>query len=571
MGIAASARTSERLNSGENNVIIHGTGIEQIDAHIRKLDTATHTIYWEGLVFKDGLPAGKPSVEAFANELSNVPVASTTLRGIYFLVVREKSTGDSYVFGDQSGLLHLFTSDTVVSNSLLDICVADRLGYADLDPQAVVDFLTYGYLTFGRTLTRKVKRLHPEQIAHVRRGAPVSFIPRPLREIAEPPKFSVEDVLRNLANAVKSPDEKVSLDLTGGIDTRLVAITLDYYGLKFEVAHAGTRGSIDMEIAAEVAQALGRELVITHHDPSTFEAVLPELFRFCDGLLDVSKDHLGLQMQHDRLARGITLVIAGDGGPLHKDQNWLQDFPFYARRTANIQKFCNYRVAPVVANYDLFSQQYAGLARTYRLRALDFIRKYQVPGNTQTYDNVYFHLNAPDSLGRFASNHVRMIDVYSPLCERDAVAYSFHLPRTQRFFNNFHRNSMTRLNPRVARIHTTEGGISGSGEWSKVAGDFARYTLDKMSRVQKKLAQRFLNKPYRHDFSPISSKLYDNVRSCAAMRDAVEDLRGRGILNPQIALNDIPDGSLGPMLTLHLTIKHLESANRVGRPVALCG
>ena len=548
-------------------MIVHGSGIEQIDAHIRKLETPTHTLYWEGLVFKDGLPAGAPSLQSFVRELSNLAGASTSLRGVYFVAVRENSSGDTYVFGDQTGRFHLFASEPAVSTSLLDLGVNDRLTFSDVDHQAVVDFLTYGYLTFGRTLSSKIRRLQPDQIARVRKGAAVEFLHRPVRDISEPPQYSVDDILRNLAGAVN--EEKVSVDLTGGIDTRLIAITLDYYGMKFEVAHAGTRGNTDMAIAEVVAAALGRELVVTYHDPTNFESVLPELFRTCDGLLDISKDHLGLQMQHERLARGITLVIAGDGGPLHKDQNWLQDFPFYARRKPNVQKFCNYRVAPVVANYALFSDHYADLARTYRQRALEFINRHVVPGNTQTYDQVYFHLNAPDSLGRFASNHAGMVDVYSPLCERDAVAYSYHLPRTQRFFNNFHRNSMTRLNPRVARIRTTEGGISGSSEWSKVAADFARYAVDKMSRVQKKLNQRFFNKPYRHEV-PIDPRLYDNIRNCSTMRDAVADLRDRGVLNPQISLKDIPNGSLGSILTLHLTIEHLEGAHRVARPVALC-
>src|SRR5205085_4578813 len=131
-------------------------------------------------------------------------------------------------------------------------------------------------------------------------------------------------------------NEKVSLDLTGGIDSRLLAAAFSYFGMPFELAASGVEGTPDIEIAAEVAKALGKEFFVTSHDPHRTD--WNELFALSDGLFDLGKSDRPLQLQQDRAARGITLAISGAGGELFKDFWWLQDFPFYARKKPNLER-----------------------------------------------------------------------------------------------------------------------------------------------------------------------------------------------------------------------------------------
>lgn len=528
----------------------------QVDPALRRFETATHTVYWKGLVFKDGLQAGAPSIASFANDLSDVGSAAATLRGIYFVAAREKQTGITYAFGDQTGMLHVFLSKNAISTSFLELAARERLGFSDMTPESITDFLTGGHLIFGQTLFPQITKLKPTEVALVRAGAGISLLPKKVRNLGDTPAFTVEHVFENLASAIRS--QQVSVDLTGGVDTRLVAVVLDYFGVPFEVAHAGTKGNLDLEIAEEVAEALGKQLYVTYHDPSDFDSQVPELFKYCDGLLDVTKDHLGLQMQHDRLKRGISVVVTGDGGALHKDGSWLQDFPFYWKKRPNMKRFCAYRVAPNTPRHELLGERFLPAAYSYRERALQHLSEFVVPGNTQSYDQYAFRVKAPDGYGRFASNHVQLIDVYCPLLERDAVVYSYHLPRLKRFFNNFHRACLTRLNPTVARIRTTEGSMSASSEWKSVSADVLLYVANKLSRVEKKLSQRWLNKSYRQE-SPVHPQFYPTVRTSGAMGSAFRELQQRGVLNSKVRLDDVPNGYLGPILTLHLTLQAIEN------------
>ena len=77
--------------------------------------------------------------------------------------------------------------------------------------------------------------------------------------------FTVERFFQELASSLAGLN--VSVDLTGGSDTRLVAALLAR-SLPFECAVSGTADSSDVEIAGEVARALGRPLHVTIHDAS---------------------------------------------------------------------------------------------------------------------------------------------------------------------------------------------------------------------------------------------------------------------------------------------------------------
>ncbi len=115
--------------------------------------------------------------------------------------------------------------------------------------------------------------------------------------------------------------------LTGGIDSRLLAVLLSYFGVPFEVAASGVRGTTDLVIAEKVAKVLDRHFHITYHHIDDFESTVPEIFGLGDGLFDVVRYHRAFQLQRDRISRGVSLVMSGTGGELFKDFWWLQDFP----------------------------------------------------------------------------------------------------------------------------------------------------------------------------------------------------------------------------------------------------
>jgi len=141
------------------------------------------------------------------------------------------------------------------------------------------------------------------------------------------PQNSVEAFLeawQGLAGTIGR--EKISVDLTGGTDSRVIVAVLDWLGVEFETAVSGTARHSDIVISQQVATALGNNH--PHHpcihrvDPERLWQELYETVRAVDGVADGVSAHRLYQLFKDRLSRGISLVIGGSGGELYKDGGW---------------------------------------------------------------------------------------------------------------------------------------------------------------------------------------------------------------------------------------------------------
>jgi hypothetical protein len=530
-------------------------------AGVQSLQTDNHFVSWVGLVYVDGKQAGSNSVKHFLQQLPRgLAAAVEELKGIYFIVLVDRSSGDTYAFTDGSGLLHVFHSADGVSDSFLDLVAHDKLQVSDLSPEALLEFFHFGFLSFGKTFFDSIKRLDPHQIARVDGGGRLTFIPKSTMGSDQPtPTRGFEDLLQSFATSCRQ--ETISVDLTGGIDSRLLAVVLEYLGVPFDLAVSGAPANPDVAIAIEVSKLLNRELYVKQHDITDFEASLPSLFTLGDGLFDLSRCHEPLQLQRERVAREVTLMVAGPGGELFKDFWWLQDFPFYAKRRPNLSRLYSTRITPVEPVHGYLTDRYATIGRRYETWYLEQLRSYVVEGNTQTYDNIYRCVKMADVNGRFVSNHVQLLQCYLPFLEPQIAAVGYRLPRSTRFFNRFHRQTITRYRPDVAALHTTDGGMSVSSKAPLIAGDMGKYVVDKFSRLVRKFGERMFHRR-APQVSTKDSGFDAALRNCAATQKAFEDLRNRGIMRADVGLHDIKDSYLGNVLTLGMLFEHLEQHSK---------
>src|ERR1700734_3136684 len=308
------------------SVPLDGVSLEDTEVHV--LETPKHAIYWTGFLYTDGKASGIDSVRCFAETLTNgLLKALDCLKGVYMVVITSKASGEAHAFVDSSGLFHAFYSSRGVSSAFLKLVAEHRLNCPELSPEALVQFFHFGYVPFGGTFFPEINRLDGDHIVCISSAGVVNLIPKSSRALGPQPVRDFETQLKNFASSVAA--EKVSVDLTGGIDSRLLAVILQYFGLPFELAVSGSDDDEDVVIAGEVAVILNRPLYVTHHEIVDFESSLPALFEVCDGLFNVAHAHAPLQNQRERRARGATLMITGAGGELLKDFWWLQDFPFY--------------------------------------------------------------------------------------------------------------------------------------------------------------------------------------------------------------------------------------------------
>jgi asparagine synthetase B (glutamine-hydrolysing) len=547
-------------------MFVSSSGIYGDSSAVEIARTDEWEAHWTGFIYMEGTPAGKESIERFLREgVGDLGSTAEKLRGIYYLFLLDRASGTGYAFIDPNGLYHAYQTRSATGTSLLELAAANGLGPQDIAPEPLVEFFHYGALYFGDTLFRDTRRMDPEHILRIEPsgepGDAIQSMTRTLRDLGAPPTQTFEQCLAAFAGSIQG--EKVSLDLTGGIDSRLLAVVLRSLGVDFELALSGRPDNTDVAIAEEVASVLGVELHLTYHTIDGLEASLPTLFAACDGSFDVLKMHRLTQLQEDRKRRGVTLSLSGAGGELFKDFWWLQDFPWYARKQPNIKKLFHTRIAPVEPHHTYLAEPYRQISEQYGRRFCDRLSRYVGPGNTQTYDRIYYELKARDYAGRSLTSRLRLLKSYAPYLDRELVAVGYNLPRHSRAFNVFHRQTMTRHAPQVAAIRTTEGGMSVSASFGHVLSDIPRYAYDKLSRLERKISQRLLNRTPRSE-SPDHPELLAAGRDLVASRRAVERLQDFGLISSALHLNDLRSNCLGSILSLDLLLNYL-AAPRLAR------
>ena len=513
---------------------------------------------WKGFLFIPGIQAGQPSaayvVRSLAEENRTLPEALLPLKGTYLLAIRDKRRQANYILTDHSGLFKGYFTRHLIGTSYLELIRHLGFKVGDLSPEAVVEFLHLGNIHFNRTFTPGIEKIRHDEILTFDDDGAVQGIVKPLPGLEEQRSHSFQDFFQQLAASIRH--ENISLDLTGGFDSRLVACLLDHAGLDFEVSLSGGPTYGDFTIAREVAAALGKELQVTYHQVDEQKDDIASLFRSQDGLGDVLVFHRLAQYHSERRQRGITLALSGAGGELYKDFWWLQDFPFYNTSQPNIPRLYDLRIEPLRFPHALFTNNLQELSNNFRKRMLETLARYSHESNTKTYDTIYYYFKIQEMTGRFATNTINhYLNLYIPLLDPDLVAVGFNLPRRQRFFNLFHRSLLYRLNPQVANIRTTEG-VTASLAPAALTRDITRYIGNKSKRALKKVSQRLWGQTRFQD-NPDHPDLRRAIFRRRLTDEMLTSLKDHGIINPDLSKDEVNLRYLGRILTLGLLLDEL--------------
>lgn len=515
-----------------------------------------YSAYWAGLPYYPGTPPGEPSVRRLLARVAEVGVldAAQELCGLYFLALVHRPTGKCHVFVDGGGMSFAFRAKDAVSTSFLDLARLLGLGRDDIDPDAVVEFLNAGMVFFGRTLFPQIRRIAWDEVVTFSAEGEVEVLRKPADDIGAPPHT---DFVTHFAEiAADFRDERCSLDLTGGVDSRFVAALLAHFGLDFEVTVSGAEDHPDVVISRRLAAILGREHHLTPHCLDDLEADLPILFRISDGMQDVLRLHRLWQHNQRRIARGATLAINGDAGNFYKDFLWMQDFPFYHRKRSNLPRLYDFRIVAVPFPERALAPDYRPASRDLRPRVLAGLEDYVDSTNTQTYDRISYYVKTQGGTGQFFTLS-SMIPYYIPLLEPDMVRTGFHLPRRARFFNRFQRKLITRYYPALATVPTADHGATLSSDTLYQLRDLHRFVANRLTRLVKKTMQRATGKTF---FQRISD--HPGLKAAAAQSPTVhaliDELRDAGILAEDADVGLIGPNRLGKILTLGFLLRHLD-------------
>lgn len=376
--------------------------------------------------------------------------------------------------------------------SFLDAIEAESFTISDIDHQALLEFLTFGSFYFEDTLVEGIKKqfTHQGYNLDIDDGLVEELheSEHPLkRKTIDDPVCEFLDFFEQRAHHLQ--DKKISVDLTGGIDSRLVATVLRHFGVAFDAAFSLHSGDAqEAEIVQEVANCLGVNVHILHSEESNgskedFEG----LFKLSDGLWDFTGLGSLRYNQTWRREKGYDLVITGVGGELYKDFWWQQDFPFYNNKSTDLDKLISMRMYPAKINENWLGDWLQESYKNYQASFKEKLQLYVQETNTQSYDHIYYHVRIKEQVSVLSNITSQFLGTYSPLLESELLTIGYNLPRRKRFFNQFHRDVITRIHPEVAKIRTTEGNISVSDNLFDKVSDINKYGLHKAKSLFLKL------------------------------------------------------------------------------------
>ena len=514
--------------------------------------TPMRRVCWRGFVYKPGSKAGADSLsELTTAREEDIPRVSARLKGSYFVAVHCEESGNTHAFVDPAGLYHAYYSQKRIGTSFLELCTLEHCSADDIDPEALVEFFHFGAIFGDRTFFQAIRRIGSETVLRSNRSGIVRLA-RPVADIGERPQGTFKSLLRELVVAAR--DERVSVDITGGADTRLLAVALAYLGMPFEMATSGRPALEDIEIGAKVAEVLGRPYYPTYHSARRVD--WEELFFRSDGIFDVARNSRLIQLQHDRKSRGMTLSISGAAGEFFRETWWMHDFPLYVRRKARLSGMYSLHVAPSPLEHRLLHRQYRPISNGQREMFLRRFSRHVVPGATRTYDQLYYYFAVRTWAGGFVSSSADLVNVSVPYADRDVVRIGYHRPRLERMLGGFHRKITTKYSREAAKVPTTEAGASlEAGAWP-VSIDLWRFVMDRSQRFLTKMSARAFGKTYLQANPDDPDVLSDLLRTLS-MRKSTEALADYGVLSQAFAAHALPRRYAGRIFVLDRLFEHL--------------
>ena len=365
------------------------------------------------------------------------------------------------------------------------------------------------------------------------------------------------------------------VDLTGGYDTRLLALHLAAEGIPFIANTRGDPRGRDREIAHELGDTAGWETVDLTVRPK-WDQQLPEILPLAlgwgDGNLEVLELSWVLWAHNELAARQRSLLIAG-GGEHYRGFAWRQEF--LAAGKSNRVKMDNWLDMRLLhpMNTRLFAADPTPTVRSdFETRMSAWVEPYGDEPNTTQLDALYAY-KMTGHFGAYLSADGSFLDSELPFYFKPIFGAAFSSQHRHRDNHKLMRHMMWCLDPRVASISTTTGGPAMPWRPSNLHR-FAPYYGQIARKGMNKISQRALGRPLLRgspqDFYSEASARRAAIRSVAGGGELhASDMRSAPLFEPR-ELDDLlrrastplfeETAILGRVLTVELALRALDAA-----------
>jgi hypothetical protein len=454
----------------------------------------------DGVVLERRLGSWALAVGVVHSEARLMDSPLESLDGAFALVRHDQDRGTITAASDPLGMQHFYVAETAtriyISTSAIVLAKFLRASPSSFD--------VFTYLRVGRNLGTNthwpaVERLLPGTRLSVSNGrversrywrpSPDDSVRRlPFdRAVAHCTEVALETSRAYLRNGNGAWTWS---DLTGGFDTRLLALVLDRAGVPF---HANTVGSEDDEevvIASRLAREAGWDWT-RFQLPSDWPETLPKMLGFSlawsDGHLDVLQLSEVL-WHHRQKSRLNPSLLTGGGGEHFRDRGWQQEFLRAGRSNAvNWENWLRMRVVPPLGAPIFRIDRTAEVTAELRRRMQAWVEPYADEPNTYQLDLLYT-FRTIGHFGAYRSAAAAFVDAQLPFYFKPIFTA---VTSTDHRFRNHHRlqrHVIAGLNRNLAAVETTTGApaepwrLSNLHRLTPYYGRLARKAINKVSQ-----------------------------------------------------------------------------------------
>jgi len=526
--------------------------------HAQSCETDTFFAYWIGWILHGGASTARDSVFSLSSRLLSDPASCdfSDIRGIFGLWFYDKRKRDWIIFSDNAGLFKIYYTGFRTYISLIDAARSDAPKSAEISHEDVMEYINTGSVFGNKTLFRRISKVRDDEVLIFSGDTTSSrIIRKSFRATHTTPERALALIMDEFSNSTIPGN--LSVDLTGGLDSRVIACLLSRRGLEFETAVAGYENNPDVHIARHIASFLRRPFFWFSNPELPVDTCLRAAFEISRSELDIVLFHRAVLHADARRARHIDTIAHGGGGELLRDHAFVHEFPFYNRRVRNYTRMYQMRLRPMRFNKVIMSHDMKKIYESSENYTVDKLKQWTGDTAAQTCDMIYYYGRYQEFFGATYSIYTRMgFNVFSPFLDRKVAESCIMYPPWKRVFALLHRRILSSNCPELARFRTMDG-LTGSLETKDILRDLPRHAGVQIRRLARKVSEKYVGKSAFYKVGAPAAEMpgyRTRVRKSECMKVALDVLKNENILAKDAAERDISDTHLGRIITLGLLI-----------------
>ena len=456
------------------------------------LQKSQYTFYNIGtLIYKGEI--NKKALDLIYNDLlgKNIKEIVNEFSGEFCLIVNIKKTIS--IITDKLGMFPIYKIETnksvQISNIFTILC---KLNKVSLNFQALSEFMSLredGYC-IDSTFFNEIALINMSTIYEFnKKHSSFKYYDlfkdinlnsyKNFNEICEKTRNILSNNLKFLLN-----QDKIFIDLTGGMDTRLNATILKDLGIDYTIGICGEQNEGESKLAKDVAKELKMKMVdyFRIKTANQFRDTLDDHFNLINGVPFLYHT-TELINYYKEIQREFNIHIGGFGG--------TELFTQYYRPLDIVSK--KFNVNKFLSKYykysDIFQDEYISSNDYYYNLQKKIYRYFDKIGSNKFNDvatPLNFFIYSRYYHGSIIGTHNCILPYYSPYFESDFVKFMIEVDYHKKEYHNIQSKIITDLNKTISLIMTTNGYTANFGKFNR------RDFLSKQKIYLKDISRRFI-------------------------------------------------------------------------------